>query len=296
MKTYEVYKITNLINNKLYIGITNQGFKTRWYKHCSDSIHGSEFPLHNALRKYGIDNFSVEVLEVCETIDQLKQQERYWITELKSRTTENGYNLTDGGDGTFGRKHSDETKDKIRQKALGRKLSLETNLLRSLNNYQNKEVAQHDLEGNFIKTFRSASIAAREINGNSNSIALCAKGKYKQSGGYIWKYTGNIPERIIQPNIIKEKIKRVTSEEVKQKISESNKLSWTEERKTKQSVNNPKNKPILQYTLDGEFVKEYYNVSDAVKTVGATTHTNIAKCARGTRKKACGYIWKYKET
>jgi predicted GIY-YIG superfamily endonuclease len=296
MKTYEVYKITNLVNNKLYIGITNQGFKTRWYKHCSDSIHGSEFPLHNALRKYGIDNFSVEVLEVCETIDQLKQQERYWITELKSRTTENGYNLTDGGDGTFGRKHSDETKDKIRQKTLDR--CLDENFIKVLRNtrFKNKEIAQYDLEGNFITTFISASEAARIMKVSRSSICNCALGQSSNSKGYIWKYTGNTSEKMKSNYNIKEKVKKVTSEEVKQKISESNKLSWTEERKTKQSINNPKNKPILQYTLDGEFVKEYYNVSDAVKAVGATTHTNIAKCARGTRKKACGYIWKYKET
>jgi predicted GIY-YIG superfamily endonuclease len=294
MKTYEVYKITNLVNNKLYIGITNQGFKTRWYKHCSDSIHGSEFPLHNALRKYGIDNFSVEVLEVCDTIEQLKQQERYWITELKSRTTENGYNLTDGGDGTFGCKHSDKTKDKIRQKALDRSLDKSYIDYLRKTRFKNKEVAQYDLEGNFITNFISASEAAREFNVTRTSISNCASGKTKSAANYIWKYTGSISEK--PKPIIKEKVKRVTSEEIKQKISESNKLSWTEERKTRQSVNNPKNKPILQYTLTGEFVKEYYNVSDAVKAVGATTHTNIAKCARGTRKKACGYIWKYKET
>ena len=46
MKTLEVYKITNKQNNKVYVGITNQGHKARWYKHCSDAYTGSNFPLH----------------------------------------------------------------------------------------------------------------------------------------------------------------------------------------------------------------------------------------------------------
>ena len=120
-KTNEVYKVVNIINGKIYVGITNQGYKIRWYKHCSDAIHDSSFPIHQAIRKYGVANFTVEVLEVCENIDLLKEREQYWIKELNSRTINGeGYNLTDGGDGTFGRKHSKETKEKIRASMMGK--------------------------------------------------------------------------------------------------------------------------------------------------------------------------------
>lgn len=63
MKTYEVYKITNKLNNKIYIGITSQGAGVRYYKHLSDALHGSPFPIHNALRKYGKENFTLEIIE-----------------------------------------------------------------------------------------------------------------------------------------------------------------------------------------------------------------------------------------
>jgi group I intron endonuclease len=96
-KTLEVYKITNKINSKVYVGITIQGYKVRWCKHCSDSIHDSTFPLHNAIRKYGIDNFQIEVIEVCNSIEQLKDQEKYWIIKLQSRTTQRGIYKTSGG-------------------------------------------------------------------------------------------------------------------------------------------------------------------------------------------------------
>ena len=85
------------------------------------------------------------------------------------------------------------------------------------------------------------------------------------------------------------------SEEQKKKISESNKKRWSNDiiRKEKFCTNNPRNKKIFQYTLDGEFVKMHNSISNAVKELNAKTHTNISKCARGLRKKACGYIWKY---
>jgi hypothetical protein len=299
VKIFEVYKVTNKLNSKVYVGITNQGFKQRWYKHCSDSIRGSEFPLHNAIRKYGVDNFSIEVLEICNTSEELKSREQYWISILNSKVISNlGYNVTDGGDGTFGVKHSDETKEKIRQKAFEREISDITRYNMSMNSSFAKEISMFTLDGEFIKTFRTVKEASLEIGISSTNIASCARGNYKQSGGYKWSYTGKLPEKQslkIESKEVKPKVKRVTSEEVKKRISETNKLRWTDERKVKQSIENTKNRIILQYTLDGEFVKEYYNVSEAVKAVGASTHTNIAKCARGIRKKACGFVWKYKD-
>ena len=52
-ETLEVYKVTNIENNKIYIGITNQGYKKRWHKHLSDSYRKSYSPLHLAINKYG---------------------------------------------------------------------------------------------------------------------------------------------------------------------------------------------------------------------------------------------------
>lgn len=299
-KILEVYKITNLKTGNVYVGITNQGVKQRWYKHCSDSIRGSEFPLHNALRKYGIDNFSIETLEVVNTIEELKEREKYWISTLQSKISHNGYNLTDGGDGTFGRPTSEATKEKIRQKALLRVYTDQIKLNMRNSSTKKKEVSQFTLDGILVEVHKSTRDAQRSTGIDSTRIAACARGKYKQSGGFIWSYSHTLPKeekKVPDPakatKPIKEK--KPMAESIKKQISETNKLRWTPERRIKQSIENIKNRPILQYTLDGEFVQEFRNVSEAVKAVGATTHTNIAKCARGIRNKACGFVWKYKD-
>jgi len=221
----EVYKITNLKNEKIYIGITNQGHQTRWWKHCSDANADTGFPIHNAIRKYGKDNFQIEVIETIENedYDYLKEREQFWIKEFDSYNREKGYNLTLGGDGTFGRFHSDETKDKIRQKALGRTWSEEAkgkasathkannydsnemsnrckkgNEIRwadpkqrvnaSVNNYNNRKVYQYDLKMKFINEYRSCAEAARNIGKTHQNIARCARGGLKSAYGFIWKY------------------------------------------------------------------------------------------------------------
>jgi group I intron endonuclease len=267
-KTLEVYKISNTINSKVYVGITNQGYKTRWYKHCSDSIRECGFPLHNAMRKHGIDNFKIEVIEVCSDIEYLKEREKYWIKELKSRTTENGYNLTEGGDGTFGRKHSEETKQKISNKHI-------------------KRIGQFTLEGTLLKVYSSLK-EAYEVN-KFKSAGPISRAALKDltAYGFKWKYLDEPKQKI-------QKVKFIMTEDIKKRISETNKLRWTPEKREKASLNNFKNKPILQYDLDMNFIQEFRNVSEAVKAVGATTHTNIAKCARGKCQYSCGYKWKYK--
>ncbi len=224
----DVYKITNKVNNKIYIGITNQGVKTRWYKHCSEAKKGSTTSLHRAILKYSKLNFQIETIEEIkgEDYDYLKEREMYWVKYFDSYNRDKGYNLTLGGDGTFGRFHTDETKEKIRQKALGHEVSEETrakmsethqnreydhdemsaraikgNEVRwadpeqhkkaSLNNPNNKIILQYDLEMNFIAKYRSLSEAAKAVGGYHQNISKCASGKpnHKTSAGFIWRFT-----------------------------------------------------------------------------------------------------------
>jgi hypothetical protein len=161
-----------------------------------------------------------------------------------------------------------------------------------------KEVLMFDLQGTFIKKFESVSDAGKELNVSRLSIAACARGKFNTAFGYKWSYTGILtePKKILSKKLTKkERVKVIMTEGVKKRISETNKLRWTSERREKASLTNFKNKPILQYDLDMNYIQEFRNVSEAVKAVGATTHTNIAKCARGKCQYSCGYKWKYKE-
>lgn len=88
-----IYKITNKINNKAYIGQSND--IERRFKEHQTCGRRSRIPLDLAIEKYGKDNFLYEVLEEC-SIEELNEKESYWITALKTHLT--GYNCNIGGD------------------------------------------------------------------------------------------------------------------------------------------------------------------------------------------------------
>ena len=91
-----IYKITNTINGKVYIGKTLETMEKRWKEHQKDSIRFTDRPLYRAMNKYGIKNFIIEVVEEPE-IEILSQRECYWIEYYNSYHF--GYNATLGGDG-----------------------------------------------------------------------------------------------------------------------------------------------------------------------------------------------------
>lgn len=98
-----IYKITNKINQKIYIGKTQETVEKRFKEHCRESCGGSTShrPIHYALRCYGFDNFEVETLEEVDN-SIIDQREQYWIQFYQSYIKNgSGYNATLGGDGTL---------------------------------------------------------------------------------------------------------------------------------------------------------------------------------------------------
>lgn len=91
-----VYKITNKINNKIYIGCTILPIHIRLRKH-SYGKKKSKCNLAKAICKYGIDNFSIEELELCNSREEMFIREMYWIFKLDSQNPKIGYNMTPGG-------------------------------------------------------------------------------------------------------------------------------------------------------------------------------------------------------
>lgn len=89
-----IYLITNKVNGKKYVG-QSIDIEKRWKDHIRDSKK-SEYTIHKAIRKYGVENFEFSVLEECP-VDKLDEREIYWISELD--TYNNGYNMTLGGEG-----------------------------------------------------------------------------------------------------------------------------------------------------------------------------------------------------
>lgn len=123
MNIYSIYKVTNLINGKIYIG-----FDSNWPARIS--THRSKIaklnrPFYNALHKYGWDNFLWEVIYQSKDGDHtLSVMENYFITEYRSYIGFedcNGYNLTLGGEGSSGYINSDETRKKKSLSKQGRK-------------------------------------------------------------------------------------------------------------------------------------------------------------------------------
>ena len=97
-----VYKITNTLDSKVYIGKTVRDFSIRKREHLhAVELNKSKVPLYQSIRKYGTDNFKFEVIcqYFCITIDELNEYEKYYIKLYKSTDRKYGYNITSGGDG-----------------------------------------------------------------------------------------------------------------------------------------------------------------------------------------------------
>lgn len=128
--TYLIYKITNIKNNKIYVGKTKHSLAIRFAQH----VYASEHPrrndrsiLHAAIRKYGKEAFQIELLERCDTEQSLNERERFWIKCLNAQDSEIGYNLADGGQGGLGgphfagHRHSEQTKEQMSKSRVGDK-------------------------------------------------------------------------------------------------------------------------------------------------------------------------------
>lgn len=156
-----IYKTTNKINGKIYIG------KDKYNK---DSYYGSGLIIKQALKKYGKSNFQKEILFESDNINEINDMEKYYIKHFNSQNHDIGYNITSGGDGGldsftfhpnreqllanrtgeknsfYGKKHSNETKMKISKSNSGKTHSVEVRLKISntlKEKYKNGEILQN---------------------------------------------------------------------------------------------------------------------------------------------------------
>ena len=146
MDIYSIYKATNVVNGKSYIGFT-KNITQRFKAHLRSANNGSNHAFHRAIRKYGFDSFIVEtIFQGTDRSSILDWAEQHFIKEYNTHSLYgHGYNMTYGGEGRvasgkdngmWGKKHSEETKAKIvaydKSGALnpmyGRKHSVETRI------------------------------------------------------------------------------------------------------------------------------------------------------------------------
>ena len=226
-----IYKITNIINNKVYIGqSTNLKDRIKQHKSMIKNYNENNNYLRKATKKYGYKNFKIEIIKFCDE-KELVYYEIYYIDLYKSSDRKFGYNIELGGNINkhlskeqidkmkknkkgklkgkdnpfFGKKHTEKTKKIISEKqkgnkyCLGRVLSDETKSKIGLaNRYnRNKNINQYDLNNNFIKGYFSVGEAKRKLNVKSGSlIAQCARGERKTAYGYKWRYVDEKLQKI----------------------------------------------------------------------------------------------------
>lgn len=205
-----IYQITNNINGKIYVGKTNFPIEKRFKEHCKDAFRerNEKRPLYAAMRKYGIENFSISLLE--ET-DNPEEREVYWIESLGS--FKKGYNATIGGDGkryldydlivaTYQELHSEKkVADKLgidsRSVAIalrerGEKIYTSQEVMKQQYGTVIKQLDKNT--GELIQVFASAREAAKSLRPESPSpgvishITDVCKGRRKTAYGYRWQY------------------------------------------------------------------------------------------------------------
>lgn len=183
-----IYSITNLQNNKLYVGKTSQSNPyDRWKQHLQlarnkdnisedNSVHS--MPIVRAISKYGADNFKFRVLEEC-TEESVNEREKHYIEKYNTADGV-GYNCTYGGEGV--------SKPKKYWS----------------NHPSSKPVSCYTLDGEWVRDYESIGLAADDKgNGKGKSpINFCIKGKTFQAFGYRWAWKGE------QPKVVENRVNR----------------------------------------------------------------------------------------
>lgn len=226
-KKYVIYKVTNLVNQKMYIGKT-YNFEKRKREHLYDI--DNELPFHKALKKYGLKSFKWEIIDTASTDEEIKEKEIYWIKRLNTcihSPNSQGYNVTLGGEGGV--------------------------------SWNSRAVAQFDFDGNFIEEYISCSHASVTTGIHRKGIEECAKGLYKTSGGYRWKFKDEWDGKNIG------KYKKKPSH---------------------------RRKEIVQLSIDGNFIAKYTSVQEAAEKT-KIRRTVISQCLTKAISRAGGYQWFY---
>ena len=226
-KRYVIYKVTNSINGKVYVGKT-YNFEKRKREHIYDIE--DNLPFHRALKKYGIDNFVWEIIDTAESDEEIIEKEIYWIKQLNTCIYEKdswGYNVTLGGEGGV--------------------------------SWNSRPVIQFSKNGYKINEFHSCAHACVETGIHRRGIEDCARGIYKTSDGFLWRFKDEWDGKPI------EQYKKQPSHRCVE---------------------------VVQIDLGGKYLNKFSSVTEAAKKTGIG-RTLISSCLNGKNFRAGGYIWVY---
>lgn len=280
-----IYKITNDINNKIYIGQTINSIEYRLKCHINEPSKNNKF--HQALTSIGPEHFKIELIEECPN-ELLNDREKYWIKYYDSVNT--GYNTAWGG--SCGVHYNREEilnlwKQGFNIQEISNKIGIDRGLLgqilkqfniteeeinmrryfSSRTQIKNRAVYQIDIKtGKIIKQWDMISEVERELHISHTTIVNCCnlKPQAKTAGGFAWRYIEDYNEETDKEKLIQY---------------------------TKRKPHN--SKTILLYDINNNLIGEYINATDAANQTGRVANS-IKKYCRGERKDSKGFIWKYK--
>lgn len=283
-----IYCATNKVNGKMYIGQTIKGLKKRRKEHIAKAHKDGSCAFHRAIQKYGEDSFSWKILEQNIPIEQLNDLEMVYIDLVESYLT--GYNMTHGGETSFGYVCSEETKKKISIANSGE------------NNYWFGR--KHSPE--FCK--RISEVHTGKIVSEETRKKLSDANKGENSAWWGKEHTEETKEKIRQSRLGKK-----ASEETKRRIGKASKgRKHSEESKKKMSEARTGNKnhfygkhhseetlkkariPVNQFDLYGRLIKQWDSANSASLELGIAGG-DICSVCRGNngRKTAGGFMWAY---
>ena len=303
---YEIYKVTCVNNNKSYIGITSVGIKKRWRQHisCAFNPNSQDFNaiFKKAIRKHGVRNFIINTIDTASNLNEANQKEMYYIQKYNTfafNENSNGYNSTFGGDGVEGYGTTPVVKIEIQsgkilkhyssikeaESCYGSRICNIYNLSKNISTKRNvifvyqsaienlseseiKEkvykycnvILQFDLEGNLIKVWTNIETIANQTGYKQGNISSVISGDRRQAHNYIWKTYNDF----LNNNDICLRDKKTTAT------------------------------PVLQYDLEGNFIKKFHSVTSAEIETGISNSKIVAVC-KHKRNHAGGYVWCYEE-
>lgn len=249
-----IYKTTNLINGKIYIGQDRNN---------NSNYIGSGKILYLAIQKYGLENFNKEILEECNSLELLNEREKYWIDFYKSTNRSVEYNITKGGTG------GDTLSNNPNKKQIGEKISNSNKKIWSDSTYKKK---MSELRKTQItrETRQKISDSTKGKNNRmyGKSHQQCSKDKMSNARKIWWI---NLPEE--------------KKKELGEKISKTNTGRhgniWTDEQKKSHSKLMKEKNPFKGKTHTDEVKKK---ISDANKKPKSKEHKQkISETLKGNK-------------
>jgi hypothetical protein len=266
-KIMGIYIIYNKVNNKCYVGQTIN-LRKRKKEHrtkLNTNIHDNKY-LQRSCDKYGLDSFIFYIVEIVDDVQNLNEQELYYIKLLETRMNAFGYNLKLD---TYSREGENVSKS----------IGIEYPTLR-------KPIVQVTFDGEFVERYDGIKIAAKNMGVDYSIISNCLRKKTGSACGYVWIYESVYVNETFN---FREYVLQLPNNSFTYQYNIFNKFELKNKSQHGRSVNK-----VYQFSKSGELIKIWNKVSET-KNFGFETRF-IYACCVGKSKTHKGFIWIYEST